>query len=92
MPSGGTSKVWLMPWRPSTSASSTRLPWRDEGEREGGGHGRLADAALAGDDVQADTVHGAREGRGGHGIHPRWGRACGPDAARRTFDGPVSAW
>src|SRR4051794_5812197 len=29
MPSGGTSKVWLMPWRPSTSATSTRLPWRD---------------------------------------------------------------
>src|SRR6478735_7018635 len=29
MPSGGTSKVWLMPCRPSTSASSTRFPWRD---------------------------------------------------------------
>ena len=26
VPSGGTSKVWLIPWRPSTSTSSTRLP------------------------------------------------------------------
>ena len=65
-----------------------------EGEREGRGHRRLADAALAGDHVQAHAVHGARERGSGHGIHPRWGRRSGPDAARPTFDGPapVSGW
>ncbi len=64
-----------------------------ESERERRGHGRLADAPLAGHHVQAHAVEGAVERRCGHDIHPRWGRRHPrtPTAPGRGRV-PVSAW
>jgi hypothetical protein len=85
--SGGTSKVWLMPWRPSTSASSTRFPAAGQRDGQGRGDRRLAGAALAGDDVQPHTGEAVGAQRVGGGRHT-------PNVCRRALPGcrPARAW